>query len=71
MHDGSSMGAGELKFFKKIKIKIKIEKFKMFFQKKFNPPLPQQWLVALSHFNPPTLTEEPSCTTAPPWGPGD
>jgi hypothetical protein len=28
-------------------------------------------LVALSHSNPPAPTEEPSCTTAPPWGRGD
>jgi hypothetical protein len=34
-------------------------------------PLPRQWLVALSHCNPPAPTEEPSCTTAPPWGQKD
>jgi hypothetical protein len=39
VHDGSSMGAGELKCFKKKKIKKKL-KIKIFFSKKFQFPLP-------------------------------
>jgi hypothetical protein len=60
VHDCFVGGGGGIEMFQgKKKIYLFIL-FYFYFQKKCNPPLPQRWLVALSH-----------STMAPPWGWGD